>query len=72
MSKKLEVEAKKIQELIDSGKITEEDLTDLVNQGLAQETVDYYFSWKANGGKPPSFLQKVSEKVKEVVEVLVK
>jgi len=72
MSNKLELEAKSLQRLIDEGKMTEEDFPELISMGLAQETVDYYLAWKANGKKAHSLVQKVFSKVKEVVEVLKK
>ncbi len=72
MSKKLDAEAKSLHRLIGEGKITEEDFPELVSMGLAQETVDYYFAWKANSFKGPSLVQKAVSKVKEVVKVLKK
>jgi hypothetical protein len=45
--KKLRAEARKIQELIDKGDMSEEDLPLLVMEGLSQETVDYWNDyWK--------------------------
>jgi hypothetical protein len=51
MSKKLDLnrchkESETLQRLINNGSLEEVDIPKLVELGLAQGTVDYYFAWK--------------------------